>query len=113
MYDPKEKPARAVRCTIPAAIAFIIISICLLYGILGGSSEAVPRKVSNVFVTGERRLGAHVDFEEDALTVTHFKCYQSSEYAEICVYDLLCFDGDKVRTPLFSCVAFPSTGCVC
>lgn len=32
---------------------------------------------------------------EPALTETHAKCYQSSEYAEICVYDLLCFDGDK------------------
>ena len=27
---------------------------------------------------------------------TNFKCYQSSDWAEICVYDLLCTDGQKV-----------------
>lgn len=31
------------------------------------------------------------------LVETHVKCFQSAEYDEICTYDLLCFDGDKVR----------------
>ena len=33
------------------------------------------------------------------LVETHVKCFQSAEYDEICTYDLLCFDGDKVREP--------------
>ena len=33
---------------------------------------------------------------DSPLVETHFKCFQSAEYDEICAYDLLCFDGDKV-----------------
>lgn len=42
-------------------------------------------------------FGGHYDEQEDEIAETHYKCYQSAEFAEICVYDLLCFDGDKVR----------------
>jgi hypothetical protein len=37
------------------------------------------------------------------LVETHVKCFQSAEYDEICTYDLLCFDGDKVRLLGESC----------
>ncbi len=34
---------------------------------------------------------------DSPLVETHTSCFQSAEYDEICTYDLLCFDGDKVR----------------
>jgi hypothetical protein len=89
--------------------AYAVISTVLLIGMVilfVGSSSRGPAQPGMPPVTNFVDVADHVTepdpadaggyAEDEELSITHYKCFQSSEYAEICVYDLLCFDGDKV-----------------